>query len=217
MPNDCLPSNQIEKIVPARANIAAMNVPLRKSWTQAEFFAWAASQEVRFEFDGFRPVAMTGGTAGHAVILRNLHRALDVRLRAGKCQPLGPDAGVATIGSAVRYPDALVTCSKFDRGAMNIPGVVAVFEVLSTGTSRTDRIVKVREYAAVASIRRYVIVESTGIGLTVMEREQPHETWRLTTLTSDDILHMPEIDIEIPVTEFYEDITFDDMEQSVTG
>jgi Uma2 family endonuclease len=187
-----------------------MTVPLRQSWTQQEFFVWAASQESRFEFDGFHPVAMTGGTLGHSLILRSLHRALDARLRGGPCQPLGPDAGVTTIGNAVRYPDALVTCSTFDREAMTVPGAVVVFEVLSASTSRTDRILKVREYAAVVSIRRYVILESASIGLTVMERERSDEIWRVVTLTSGDILHMPEIGIEIPVAEFYEGVAFDD-------
>jgi Uma2 family endonuclease len=185
-----------------------MNVAFRKPWTQEEFFTWAANQEGRFEFDGFQPVAMTGGTAGHAVIMGNVHAALRARLRGSKCRSLGPDAGVATIGAAIRYPDALVTCSPFDRGAMTIPGVVAVFEVLSSNTSRTDRILKVREYAAVPSIRRYVIVESTGIGLTVMARERPDEAWRLTALAGDEVLLMPEIGIEIPIVEFYEDIDF---------
>src|SRR5579862_7259754 len=144
-----------------------MNIPLRRVWTQDEFFAWAGAQEGRFEFDGFQPVAMTGGTVGHAVIIQNVHAALRSRLRGSGCRPLGPDAGVATIGSAVRYPDALVTCSKYEREALLVPGVVAVFEVISPSTSRTDRILKLREYAAVASIRRYVILESTSVGLTV--------------------------------------------------
>src|SRR5579875_544142 len=156
-----------------------MNIPLRKAWTQEEFFAWAGSQEGRFEFDGFQPVAMTGGTAGHSVIIGNLWRALDSRLRGTGCRPLGPEAGVATIGTAVRYPDALVTCSRFAREDMLIPGVVVVFEVISASTSRTDRILKLREYAAVPSIRRYVILESTSIGLTVMDRNRADETWRV--------------------------------------
>jgi len=185
-----------------------MNIPLHRAWTQEEFFAWAGHQEGRFEFDGFQPVDMTGGTLGHAVISRNVHRALDARLRGRACQPLGPDAGVATIGTAVRYPDALVTCSPFDRQAMTVPDVVVVFEVLSPKTSRTDRIVKVREYAAIASIRRYVILEATSVDLTVMERERPDETWRATTLTNGDTLRMPEIGIEIPVAEFYEGLDF---------
>ena len=185
-----------------------MSAPLHRSWTQDEFFTWAAIKEGRYEFDGFRPVAMTGGTVGHAVIIRNLARALDQRLRGGTCQPLGPKAGVATVGTAVRYPDALVTCAKLDNNALTVPGVVVVFEVLSASTSRTDRIIKVREYAAVASIRRYVILESTSVGLTVLERNRPDEAWRVTTLTTGEILGMPEIDIEVPIAEFYEDVSF---------
>ncbi len=61
---------------------------------------------------------------------------------------------------------------------------------------------------AVPSIRRYVVLNSTGIGLTVMERERPDETWPVTTLTNYGILRMPEIGIEIPLAELYEGMTF---------
>ncbi len=189
-----------------------MNVPLRTPWTQDEFLRWASTQEVRYEFDGFEPVAMTGGTLGHSMMTRSLHRALDARLRGKKCQPLGPDAGVSTRGQAVRYPDALVTCSKFERHARIVPKPVVVFEVISSSTSRTDRIIKVSEYGAVASIRRYVILESTSVGVTVLTREHADEQWRISTLTEEDTLRMPEIGIEIPVAEFYEDIDFSEGE-----
>ena len=29
--------------------------------TREEFFDWAQAQDIRYEFDGFAPVAMTGG------------------------------------------------------------------------------------------------------------------------------------------------------------
>jgi Uma2 family endonuclease len=187
-----------------------MSAPLHRSWTQDEFFAWAGAQEGRYEFDGFQPVDMTGGTVNHAIIMQSVHAALRGRLRDGRCRPLGPDVGVATVGAAIRYPDALVTCAKLDGAALTVPGVVVVFEILSPKTSRTDRIVKVREYAAVASIRRYVILESTSVGLTVLERDGPDEAWRVTTLTADEVLRMPEIDSEIPVAEFYDEVSFPD-------
>jgi hypothetical protein len=44
-----------------------------------------------------------------------------------------------------------------------------------------------------------------GRGRTVFERSAPDEPWRASTLTKSDILRMPEIGIEIPVTECYED------------
>jgi len=194
--------------MPARAKLPPMNVPLRKPWTQEEFFAWAETQETRYEFDGFQPVAMTGGFNNASAIGVNLISVLRARLRGSGCRPLGPDAGVETVNRAVRYPDALITCTKFDGTAKTVPGVV--FEVVgaTAESNRRDRITKVREYAAVSSIRRYVILESSGIGLTVMERAVADQVWQTTVLTNDDILRMPEIGIEVPVSELYEDIAF---------
>jgi Uma2 family endonuclease len=182
-----------------------MNVVLRKPrMTREEFFDWAEAQNERYEFDGFQPVAMTGGSIRHSQMLLNIHFSLRTRLRGSSCRSLGPDAGVATIGDTVRYPDALVTCSKAPDEARVVPGVVVVFEVLSRTSGRTDRIEKLREYRAVASIRRYVILEYAGVGLTVFERPSGEDPWTAAALTAEDILRIPEIGIEIPVAEFYE-------------
>jgi Uma2 family endonuclease len=98
--------------MPARATRRPVNAPLRKPWTQDQFLSWAETQEARYELDGFEPVAMTGRNANHNRITLNVQAGLRSRLRGGPCEPLGPDAGVATVGTTVRYPDALVTCSK---------------------------------------------------------------------------------------------------------
>jgi len=194
-----------------------MNVALQKTWTQESFFEWAQAQDARYEFDGFRPVAMTGGTAAHNRLTRNLLLSLQSRLRGKGCEALGPDAGVETVDGTVRYPDALVTCSKVENGAYLVPGVVVVFEVASPSprSVNTDRVIKVREYAAVSSIRRYVIVESTFVGLTVMERKDGEEPWTVRVLTLDGILVLPEIGIEIPVAEIYEELDFSEPEEAV--
>jgi Uma2 family endonuclease len=183
-------------------------VLLSRSWTQEEFFAWDGHQDGRYEFDGVQPVAMTGGTANHSLITQNVLAALREHLRGSACRALGPDAGVATVANAVRYPDALVTCSKFDGNALLIPGVMVVFEVTSPSTGRTDRFVKLREYAGVASIRRYVIVESDHIEMTVFERPDASQPWTATTLTGGDVLRMRELNTEITVDAFYADIDF---------
>ena len=49
-----------------------MNIALQKPWTLDEFLSWEEKQELRYEFDGFRPVAMTGGTLEHDRIQVNL-------------------------------------------------------------------------------------------------------------------------------------------------
>ena len=176
--------------------------------TREAFLDWAALQNGRHEFDGFQPVAMTGGTRDHSQICQNIYAALRARLRGTGCVPLGPDAGVATIGDAVRYPDALVTCTKGPGSDRVVPGAVVVFEVLSPTSGRTDRIDKLREYQAVPSIRRYVILEHGSVGLAVHARARGEDAWTATALTEGDVLQMPEIGIEVPVVEFYEETDF---------
>lgn len=184
-----------------------MTIALRRPrMTREEFFSWAQAQDVRYEFDGFEPVAMTGGTVDHSQISQNIQFALRARLRGSACRALGPDAGVATVGDTVRYPDALVTCTKVLGTAHLVPGVVVVFEVLSPSSGRIDRIEKVREYRAVSSIRRYVILESTSVGLTVFERLDAGDNWTASTLTEDDALQMEEIGVEVPVAELYQGV-----------
>jgi Uma2 family endonuclease len=189
--------------------VAAMNIALRKPvMTREQFFEWAQTQDARYEFDGFQPVAMCRANLRHSIMHLNLHHALHARLRGTGCRPLGSDAGVATIGDSVRYPDALVTCSPITGDEHVTPNVVVVFEVISPTSGRTDRIVKVREYAAVSSILRYVIVESASIGLTVLERRTGDEKWTVTTLMADDALPLPEIGVKIPIAELYEGVDF---------
>ena len=151
---------------------------------------------------------MTDGSANHNRISQNIYASVRPRLRGTPCSLYGPDLGVRTIGERVRYPDALVTCAKFpgtDRLALN---PVVVFEVLSPDSGRRDRIEKVREYAAVVSIRYYVIAESTGPGLFVLHRADGQAAFTALTLTVEDSLDLPDIGIQVPVAAFYEDDDF---------
>ncbi len=185
-----------------------MSEPAKTAWTQEEFFAWPGHQEGRYEFDGFAPVAMTGGSFAHSRIMRRLYRALESALGSGPCEPLGPDMGIVTAGNAVRYPDGLIRCGEtiVEPQSYTAPDVIVVFEIISPRSGRVDRIVKVREYAAVPTIRRYVIIESAFPGLQVLARANGDEAWSTTTLTSGDMLRMPEVGAEIPVDALYEGV-----------
>jgi len=187
-----------------------MTVALQKPWTAEQFLAWSETQDARYEFDGIGPVAMTGDTVNHAIIMRNLHRALDARLRGTVCAPFGPDAGVTTVGDKIRYPDALVTCSKQIGTSKTVTGVIMVFEIVSPGGAGTDRIIKVQEYAAVPSILRYVIVESTSRGLLDLHRGVGGDQWIANAITEAGHLSLPEVGIQIPVAELYEGVELDE-------
>jgi Uma2 family endonuclease len=184
-----------------------MSVTFRvPTMTRDQFFDWAKAQEGRFEFDGFQPVAMTGGNLNHNQIAINILVALRRRLGGTGCRPHGMDAGIATVGDTVRYPDGVVTCSPANGLSRLVPDPVIVFEVISLTSGHMDRFVKLREYAAVDSIRRYVIVESSSIGLTVHEHQTAGQKWTVTSVMAGDVLSLPEIDVEIPTSELFEGV-----------
>ncbi len=176
--------------------------------TREEFLAWNPPDDRRYEFDGFSPVAMTGGTRNHARIVGNVQVALQTRLRGTECEALSQDAGLATLDEAVRFPDVLVSFARGSGSDRLITGVVVVFEVLSPSSGKTDRIDKLREYRAVPTIRRCVILESQSAASTVFKRQPGVMDWTARSLVAGDVLHMPEIGIEVPVSDFYERVDF---------
>ena len=178
-----------------------MTSALRQPMTADEFLAWEEGQDLRHEFDGFAPAAMTGGTFEHDAIQVNLIRALANRLAGTPCRAHGNSLKIEAMGS-IRYPDAFVTYGPIPRGSTLLRDPVVIFEVLSRGTARTDRMVKNREYASTASVQRYVMLEQGTAGATVFERAGAD--WLGRILGADAVIRMPEIGIEIPLAELYE-------------
>ncbi len=172
-----------------------------KPMTPAEFLAWEAKQELKWEFDGFHPVAMTGGTDAHSAIQGNLHTALNTRLRGQRCYSRGPDVKVE-IGSKYRYPDAFVSCTRVAPNATIAAEPVVIFEILSESTAITDRTTKLMEYRSLPSLQRYVLLEQDQAVATVITRNETG--WGIEILDAKGTLSMPEIDVEIAMAELYE-------------
>jgi Uma2 family endonuclease len=182
-----------------------MDGALRKPMSLAAFLDWEERQELRYEFYGFDPVAMTGGTSEHSAIQRNLITALTNRLRDKPCQPHGSELKIAVAGS-IRYPDAFVVCSPLARGTTVVTEPVVVFEILSPSTATTDRIVKNQEYRDTPSIQRYVMLEQDRKAATVFARHD--DDWAGHIVSGDVILAMPEIGLDLPLAELYDGVTF---------
>jgi len=183
-----------------------MNVVLRKPMTLEQFLAWEDRQELRYEFDGCQPVAMTGGTAAHAAIQRNLIIALGTRLRGQPCQPFGSALKVLVDGR-IRYPDAFVVCTPVDPRAKVVTDPVVVFEVLSESTAANDMVVKNAEYRATPSVRRYAVLHQDAAAAIVFCHRASE--WVTELVAGDDaVLRLPEIGIEIPLAEIYAGVDF---------
>jgi Uma2 family endonuclease len=172
----------------------------RKPMTPGEFLTWESAQELKWEFDGFEPVAMTGGTQAHSVVQTNLTTALTNQLRGKPCRVYGNDLKVRT-GVGYRYPDASVSCTPFPINETVVAQPVVIFEVLSSSTAETDKTVKLAEYLALPSVQRYVMLEQGHVFATIVTRTATG--WGLALAKQGDKLAMPEIGVEIAMDELY--------------
>lgn len=171
--------------------------------TLEAFLEWERRQELRYEFDGMRAVAMTGGTVAHAAIGTNIVLALAPRLRGSGCRIFNGDVKILTTGR-VRYPDAVVTCTRpqFDSDIVADP--VVVFEVLSPSTASIDRIVKNEEYRATASIQHYVMLEPGRMAATMFSRDGTD--WIGRVIIGHAMVELPALRLAIPLADFYSDV-----------
>jgi Uma2 family endonuclease len=177
-----------------------MNVALRHPvMSLEEFLVWECLQEDRWEFDGYGPQAMVGGTSAHHQIIGGIEFALRQRLKA-PCHVYRETMRLR-LAHTLRYPDIMVTCTPVANTATEITDPIVVIEVLSASTFRTDRITKNREYEATPSIRRYILLEQDAIAAEVYARDGGR--WVRSTVIGDGVLAMPEIDVEMPLADAY--------------
>jgi len=177
---------------------------LPQPMTLDEFLSWEERQQQRFEYDGAEIQAMPGGSMAHARIQANLILALGVRLRGGPCFVVGSEIKIRTTTS-IRYPDAMVICSKASPRATDTSDPVVVFEILSPSSASNDLGGKNAEYQTLASLRRYVVLHQSLAAAEVFAKGEDG-AWRHEFLTGEGVLGMPEIEIDVPIQEIYEGV-----------
>lgn len=181
-----------------------MDAVLERPWTTETFLAWEDRQEGKYEFDGREVVPMTGGSIAHQEIVVAL-TVLVGRLLAG--QPFRAMHEMRLrIGTKIRYPDVVVCAGPLDQTTRTLTDAIAIFEVLSADTATTDRVDKLIDYAAVPSLRCYVLPEQTAIAATLLQRE-PGGPW-IATAHTEGALALPGLDLTIPLADLYQGLTF---------
>jgi Uma2 family endonuclease len=170
-----------------------------------EYLAGERSSEIRHEYVGGHVYAMAGASDDHNRIAGNIFAELRERLRGKRCEPFMVDMKLKLADSqAFFYPDVLVACDPADNEKYFRERPIAVFEVLSPDTERTDQREKRLAYAQIPSMRLYVLVAQDKCELTVLRRGQTGP-WKEEVITKrTDILRLPELEADIPVEHIYE-------------
>ena len=186
---------------------------LAKPLTLEAFLAWEERQELRYEFDGFHPRAMTGGTYAHARIQASLLRSLGNGLQGKPCVPVGGEMKVRT-ANGIRYPDAFVICSPIPPNATVAHDPVVIFEILSPSTANDDLGAKKAEYQAISSVQSYIVLHQTHRAAQVFRRageaetddENPGEWTYDSVFGAEAVIALPEIGVTLALAEIYDGV-----------
>ncbi|MEL6299651.1 MAG: Uma2 family endonuclease [Pseudomonadota bacterium] len=132
--------------------------------TVDEYLAWASANglEGRFELVDGRVVEMAAERAIHGLTKLRVAMALTQAVEAaGRNLTVLPDSVLVPVASMTgRVPDALVVEGRVADDTLKVTAPLIVVEVLSPGSIKVDRETKLAEYAGVASIVHYLIVDA---------------------------------------------------------
>lgn len=175
-----------------------------------EYLALDRAAATRSEYYFGEVIAMAGGTQNHSLIASNIGGEARNLLKGRPCRVLNSDMRTKTSTGVYTYPDVLIVCGKpqfeDDREDVLLNPLV-IFEVLSPSTESYDRGTKFTHYRSIPSLQAYVIVAQDQAVVECYSRDP--RGWLLTDARGmDQSLHLPGVDITLPLFEIYDKVEF---------
>ena len=188
-----------------------MNVQTPRSMDSSAFLAWAEGREGRYELANGRVIMMTGGSRGHAVLVRRLASALEKRLDGARWTVLTSDFAARITSSTVRYPDVIVdaTGAPFNDLAATSPALIA--EVPSPSSVTNDLGDKATEYLRLESLTAYLVLSQDEPKAWVWVRDKsgfPAGPAVIAGTAAE--IRVAALSVELPLSEIYVDFPSSD-------
>ena len=179
----------------------------------SEYLDMERMSEIRHEYLDGQVYVMAGESPKHSNICFNLYTAIGGRLRGKPCRGYSPNMKIATNNKGLyAYPDLAVVCGEpkyHDKKGDVLLNPTIIFEVLSPSTQHYDRGEKFLRYTNfIKTLTDYILI-SQDKPLVEHFSKQPDNSWTSVVIQGlDAILVLPTIEIEIPLGELYEQISF---------
>ena len=171
---------------------------------KSAFLAWIQRREERYELVDGRVVMMTGGSRGHALVVRGLAKALDTRLDAARWSALTSDFAASVGQDTVRYPDLIVDVAAGPLGDLTATAPVLIAEVLSPSSVATDLGDKAAEYLHLATLHAYLVLSQDEPKAWIWIRGETGFGAAPEVIAGDQgIVSVPSLSIELPLSEIY--------------
>lgn len=183
--------------------------------TLEEYLEGEKEADFKHEYVGGFPYAMSGASIPHNVVASNSLEILFSILKGKPCRPFGSDLKVVVRNPhdpRAYYPDALVVCPPFgNEGDHFTETPLAIIEVLSPSTRRTDLSEKREAYLTLHSLKLLLFIDPKEPFLQLHRRQEDgtFATEHHTDLTAS--IHLSELgESSLTLADFYANLPKED-------
>jgi Uma2 family endonuclease len=180
-----------------------------KPMSVEEFLLWNLDQDQKYELVDGIPVplrAMAGASNFHDVVTTNVIGLLFGQLQEGPCKPRTSDTAIRTSIRKARRADVIIDCGPPIAGSYEASNPVAVFEVLSPTTKRTDLVLKLEEYKRHPTLRCIVHIDPDVMSVVVFSRADGGAWDHVHIEQPDDVIAVTGTDAALPLRAVYDGI-----------
>lgn len=187
-----------------------MSAALKQDFiTFKDYLEGEESSSIKHEYVFGTVYAMAGGTRAHSRVATNGLGILFSKLQGQSCQPYNSDLKIRIPfpeGEIAYYPDLSVICDPGPQEQSFEQNPVAIFEVLSPSTRRTDENEKKQAYLSIPSLQHYVLLESECIKATIYTRGTGSLGGFAKEILggAEALLTLSAFNLEIPLGSFYQ-------------
>ena len=178
--------------------------------TVEEYLEAELASQVKHEYLGGVIYAMAGAKNVHNLIASNALITLGARLRGQKCRAFNSDVKIRVrLPQQVRfyYPDASVVCRFNPQSDSYQDEPAVIVEVISGRTRRVDEGEKKDAYLTIPTLSAYILVEQDSPALVAYRRTERGFV-REEVGGLDAVLALPEIGVELPLSELFDGVEF---------
>jgi Uma2 family endonuclease len=171
-----------------------------------EYLQGELESNIRHEFYDGTVYAMAGAGVKHNIISLNVATALRQKSRGTKCQTFIADMKLYIPElNRFYYPDILLACDPDDNDEYYKQNPCLVIEVLSPSTENIDRREKLHAYQNINSLKEYLLISQEKMQIELYRRSG--KFWQYALLEKeDDILQLSCLDMELSITDIYEEV-----------
>jgi Uma2 family endonuclease len=185
--------------------------------TKLSFEAWLEAEraaiETRSEFLAGEVFAMTGASASHNAIVRNISGQLWAQTKGHPCHVYTSDMKVRiSTADAATYPDLVALCGEhlFEDGRRDcLLNPTLIVEVLSDSTEAYDRGAKFALYRQIPSLQDYLLVAQGRVQAELYTRGPDH-TWTLRDFSAlTDTIALTSLNCTLTLAEVYDKVNIE--------